>query len=105
MTLIESIIVSKFQCLKKVILVIQIVQLYFVNSKLSGHALLCRFGEEGEFWVNTPIPQVKMELRSVSKSLFTDSKIVSKVSAIGYTENKMQLASMVRMSDKSYKLE
>ena len=32
--------------------------------------------------MNSPLPQIKLELRSVSKSLFTDSRLLAKVSPL-----------------------
>ena len=37
------------------------------------------FGEEGEFWVSSPTPQVRLELRSISKSVLHDSRLIAKV--------------------------
>ena len=34
-----------------------------------------RLGEEGEFWVASPLPQIKFELRCIPKGIFSGSKL------------------------------
>lgn len=46
---------------------------------------VCSFDEEGEFWIHSPLPQIKFTLMTVTKGFISDSKTIAKVTAnVGY---------------------
>ena len=45
--------------------------------------LFLRYRAEGEFWTHSPVPQIKFSLKTVSKGLMKDDKLITRVSTVG----------------------